>query len=75
MTNHNQTYSVDQISDLIPCRNDQVTIVHHNVRSFNANGDEFLTLFDENNRAVDLFVFSETWFKDADVSEIDNYNS
>ena len=75
MTNHNQTYSVNQISDLIPSRNDHVTLVHHNIRSFNANGDQFLTLFDEINRAIDLFVFTETWFRDVHVSEVDNYNS
>ena len=75
MTHINQTYSVDQISDLIPGGTDQFTLVHHNVRSFNANSDELLTLFEGIDRAIDLFVFTETWFRETDVSEIENYNS
>ena len=48
-------------------------ILHQNIRSFNKNFDQFSAFIDSLNRKVDVFVFSETWFKSDNCTDIAGY--
>ena len=49
-----------------------ISIFSQNIRSFNANLDDFLLLFDENS-FPDCFIFSETWYDGYEPILIPNY--
>ena len=49
-----------------------ISIFNQNIRSFNANLDDFLLLFDENS-FPDCFIFSETWHDGYEPILIPNY--
>ena len=49
-----------------------ISIFNQNIRSFNANLDDFLLLFDENS-LPDCFIFSETWHDGYEPILIPNY--
>ena len=48
-------------------------ILHQNVRSFQANSDEFLSFISKINRNIEIMIFSETWFSDQHVGMIEGY--
>ena len=48
-------------------------VVHQNIRSFNANGDEFLLFLSQINKCVDILIFTETWFSPLNVDNILGY--
>ena len=49
-----------------------ISVISQNIRSFNANLDSFLLLFDENCRP-DSFIFSETWLGENEPVIIPDY--
>ena len=66
-------YSPDELKCLLE-QNNNLLIVHHNVRSFNKNFDNLSLLLNRLERDVDIVVLSETWFTEDFHSEIEGYN-
>ena len=54
---------------------DNFNIIHHNIRSFNANYDEFEILFDESFKNLSVCTFTETWFCSDSCTDIDGFSS
>lgn len=52
-----------------------VFVLHQNVRSFNANFDEFSSVLSQIKRPVDVLLLSETWFNDSYNEGIEGYTS
>lgn len=50
-------------------------IVHHNIRSFNKNFDEFACFMASLACEIDILILSETWFSHDDVTNIVGYHS
>ena len=66
-------YDTDEINSLLDGDNELV-IVHHNVRSFNKNFDNLSLLLSQITNNIDIIILSETWFNDSISSDIDGYS-
>ena len=47
-----------------------LSMINFNVRSFNANFDSFISIFDDFETTPDVLVLTETWFRDNSLKEI-----
>jgi len=68
-------YTDKSFNDKFNNSDQSLFILHHNIRSFNANFDEFSVFLHQLSRPADILVLSETWFKDSNCGEIDGYRS
>ena len=68
-----KTVTIQEYIDLCAQDNSCLRICGQNIRSFNRNFDDFSSSF--NDFLPDVMVFSETWFDEANVQYIQNYNS
>ena len=50
-------------------------ILSHNIRSFSANSDTFLSSLTNENSFPEVMVLTETWFYENNCQEIDGYSS
>ena len=55
-------YDVDEFNSAFIDTRESLVILHQNIRSFNANSDEFLLFVSQIERKVDVIVLTETWF-------------
>ena len=62
----NQRYSMSK---------DKLFIINFNIRSFNANFDQFAVFLDELERAPDLIILTETWNSDDKNAKINGFKS
>ena len=46
-----------------------LTLIHLNIRSIKANGDNFVSYLENINLKFDVICLSETWINDNDFSE------
>ena len=67
-------FSIEKFNDSLKAHKNNLKIVCFNVRSFNANIDQFLAIF-ENENYADIFIFCETWFTSTHKCDIDNFTS
>ena len=67
-------YSIDNYNHLCSNSKKFITFLNYNIRSFNANFDSFICIFEENN-IPDIIVLTETWFNSNTVQDIVNYNA
>ena len=64
--------SIEKYNDL--CRDENYyTIFHVNIRSFRANSDSFLALFENSLSYPDVVILSETWFSSNYTDTIPGY--
>ena len=61
--------------DALPSDNSSLTILSYNIRSFNRNKDSFLALFNSFHKIPNILHFSETWFNERNVEEIQGFTS
>ena len=54
------TYSLNESIDYFSA--DTFSFLHHNIRSYTHNFDEFSCLLKDIDEKIDTYVFSETWF-------------
>ena len=68
-------YNVSELGDRFgeDGNSHQLTIFHHNVRSFSQNYDKLSMLLSEINHDIDVIVLSETWHREGLCNEIDGY--
>ena len=54
-----------------------ITVLHLNIRSFNANGDKLASVLDALLKPPEVIVLTETWITDVNVgcSDIDGYEA
>ena len=57
------------------CRNGELLIIHHSIRSFMKNFNELGAFLHSLNKTVDVLILTETWFSDKKIVEIDGYTS
>ena len=59
------------------CKNDSshFKIYSQNIRSFNTNADSFFCTFNNVQDYPDVFILSETWFKESNVQDIPGFKS
>jgi exonuclease III len=71
-----QYYSVERFNSCFK-PDDTFCIMNFNVRSFNANGDSFLSMLDTLVEPPDIIVITETWFDDrkGNTCDIAGYNA
>ena len=65
-------YDIDQLGELLVERGNLI-VVHHNIRSFSRNFDQFSSLFAHISQKIDVLVLSETWFSDMHCGDIEGY--
>jgi len=68
-------YSVEAFSHLLEEKNCKFFIFNFNVRSFSKNSDEICGILGKLSNRPDVIVFTETWFTEGTVAELDGYNS
>ena len=67
--------TIDKFFDLQKNFPDGLSIFHLNIRSYNANSDQFFALFKDNSECLpDIFVFTETWFKSSNTQKLSGYD-
>ena len=67
-------FSIDQFNSSMKSHEKYLKIVCFNVRSFNANFDQFLEIF-EDDSYPDVSILCETWFNPSFKCDIDSYKS
>ena len=67
-------FSIDQFNSSVKSHEKYLKIVCFNVRSFNANFDQFLAIFEDDNYP-DVLILCETWFNPSFKCDIDSYTS
>jgi len=67
-----EIYSVESFRDNFNDCN-ELFIVNFNVRSFNANVDEFIAFVNNLGKIPDIIVLTETWFSDIYSEPLDGY--
>ena len=61
-------YSSERFNnEFITTKNSDLSIIHCNIRSLNANGEEFISFLHTLKLNFDVICFSETWCKDEDL--------
>ena len=66
-------YTVPEFED--QCLNNNLTIFHQNIRSFNRNYDYLSVFLGKFNKSIDIIALSETWFSDNFTHDIEGYKS
>lgn len=69
--------SVDDVNNCFLTGNNNLTIIHQNIRSMNRNFDSFITYLNCWNKRPDIIVLSETWTQsenDAAMYNIEGYD-
>ena len=66
-------FTPKEFSSHIRNKLDKITFFHHNIRSFNANSDFVLSIFDSPDIYPEVLVFSETWFRQDNLGKIPGY--
>ena len=66
-------YNINEINNCFYENIKSLKIVNYNVRSFNANFEQFYAIFTKVN--PDILILCETWFNDYCMSEVENYFS
>ena len=66
---------IDQFSDFMQQFQLDFNIIHHNIRSFTCNHDEFSSLLENIDSFIDVYVFSETWFDIDSCSSMNNFDA
>lgn len=73
-SNNGTFYSIEKFNIRFPNKNDQnLLILSYNIRSFNTNGDNFITFLDSLVFSPDIIVLCETWLTN-DSKEFCNIN-
>ena len=49
-----------------------ISLLNFNIRSFKRNFSDFISIFQNYNSTPEIFIFTETWFTQADISEINS---
>ena len=65
-------FDIDQVNNFIKQNN--FNIIHHNIRSFACNHDEFSCFTEKVDPLIDVYIFSETWFNSVNCSSIDSFD-
>ena len=69
------TYSSENIRNYFRFGGSNFTLIHHNLRSFNSNFDEFSVFLEDFDNYIDAYIFSETWFSSNSCASISNFKS
>ena len=73
--NNSQFYTIRGFNDLFKSDNSFIKILHHNIRSFSANSDSLLSIFDSSTVFPEILVLSETWFSPDTSHDIPGFSS
>ena len=73
------SYEQDKLDQILSVNNhalsNKFTLIHSNIRSFDRNYDELSVLLDGISISLDVMIFTETWFGENSVSNVDGYTS
>ena len=67
--------SISDFNNIIRNSESNLNIVNYNIRSFSANSDSFISIFDHFDSTPDILVLTETWFKEDSLKELPHFNS
>ena len=77
LNNSFSNYDIDNLNEFFsyPTSSEFFTISHLNIRSFNANSENYFGYLHDYIDKIDVHVFSETWFSSSNFHSINSYNS
>ena len=74
--NSNSPYmTTSDFNSKISNKNSGLTLLNYNIRSFNCNYSNFISIFDNLNATPEILIFTETWFNSSSITEIQYFNS
>ena len=75
-SNPQNYFSIQNLNSVLTQDFNELFIIHVNIRSFNANIDSFIALFDSLKTPPTVIVLSETWLNQSSLSaaNIPGYN-
>ena len=72
-TEINHYLSTSDFKSRFCLKNEGLTLVNYNIRSFKHNFSNFISIFDTYESTPEILVFTETWFSSESILEIPNF--
>ena len=77
LTNENYTnssyYSINEFRDMLKSEEGGLKILNYNIRSFNANFDSFISIFEKDN-LPEIVALTETWFSQGNTRDLKSFS-
>ena len=68
-------YTVSEYNEFINAKEDYLTFMNYNIRSYNANSNSFQAMFENEKAFPNVLILSETWFTPNYTENLNGYTS